>query len=65
LDYSADARFVKDASLAFDFAALGERLASEFDTDAAAAPRLRFSDARIWTLVRLPYAEALSTEQAG
>ncbi|EJL38407.1 transcriptional regulator containing an amidase domain and an AraC-type DNA-binding HTH domain [Caulobacter sp. AP07] len=57
--YTADSRFVKDASLAFDFAALGERLASEFDTDAAAAPRLRFSDDRIWTLVKL-LAEAVN-----
>jgi len=51
--YSADTRFVKDATLTFDLAVLGERPATEFDADAAAAPRLRFSDDRIWTLVRL------------
>jgi AraC family transcriptional regulator len=51
--YSADVRFVKDATLTFDLAVLGERLATEFDADATAAPRLRFSDDRIWTLVKL------------
>ena len=51
--YSADARFVKDATLTFDLAALGERLATGFDADAIATPRLRFSDDRIWTLVKL------------
>jgi AraC-like DNA-binding protein len=51
--YSADARFVKDATLTFDLAVLGERLAAEFDADATTTPRLRFSDDRIWTLVKL------------
>ncbi len=51
--YSADTRFVKDATLTFDLATLGERLATEFDADAIATPRLRFSDDRIWTLVKL------------
>jgi AraC family transcriptional regulator len=51
--YSAGMRFVKDATLTFDLGALGERLATEFDADATATPRLRFSDDRIWTLVRL------------
>lgn len=51
--YSADARFVKDATLTFDLAVLGERLAIGFNADAIATPRLRFSDDRIWTLVRL------------
>jgi AraC family transcriptional regulator len=51
--YSADARFVKDATLTFDLAVLRERLAIEFDANAIARPRLRFSDDRIWTLVRL------------
>jgi hypothetical protein len=32
---------------------MGERLATEFDADAIITPRLRFSDDRIWTLVRL------------
>jgi AraC family transcriptional regulator len=51
--YSADTRFVKDATLTFDFAALRERLATAFDRDAISTPRLRFWDDRIWTLVRL------------
>lgn len=51
--YSDDARFVKDATLAFDFAALGERLETKFDADAIATPRLRFADDRIWPLVKL------------
>jgi AraC family transcriptional regulator len=51
--YSADTRYVKDATLTFNLALLGERLATEFDANATATPRLRFSDDRIWTLVRL------------
>lgn len=51
--YSADTRFVKDATLSFDLAMLGERLAVKFNADATATPRLRFSDDRIWTLVKL------------
>lgn len=51
--YSADTRFVKDANLTFDLATLGERLATEFDVDAIATPRLRFTDDRIWSLVKL------------
>ncbi len=51
--YSADTRFVKDATLTFDLTALDERLAAEFNADAIDTPRLRFSDDRIWTLVRL------------
>lgn len=51
--YSDDIRFVKDATLTFDLAALGERLGTDFDAAASATPRLRFSDDRIWTLVRL------------
>ncbi|MBR1283164.1 helix-turn-helix domain-containing protein [Bradyrhizobium sp. AUGA SZCCT0177] len=51
--YNADARIVKDATLSFDLAVLGERLATGFNADASTAPRLRFADDRIWTLVRL------------
>lgn len=51
--YSADIRFGKDATLTFDLALLSERLATQFDGDAISKPRLRFSDDRIWTLVRL------------
>jgi AraC family transcriptional regulator len=51
--YSAYTRYVRDATLTFDLAVLGERLATEIDVDVAATPRLRFSDDRIWTLVKL------------
>lgn len=51
--YSADCRFVKDATLTFDLAVLGARMATEFDADAVSAPRLRFSDDRMWTLIKL------------
>jgi AraC family transcriptional regulator len=51
--YSADIRFVKDTTLIFDLAVLGERLATQFDGDAISTPRLRFSDDRIWTPIRL------------
>ncbi len=51
--HSDDVRFAKSAALAFDFAALGERLETKIDADAIATPRLRFSDDRIWPLVKL------------
>lgn len=51
--YSADARIVKEATLSFDLAILSERLTTSFNAEAIAAPRLRFSDDRIWTLVKL------------
>jgi AraC family transcriptional regulator len=51
--YSADTRFVKDATLAFDLGVLRQRLTTELDADATTTPRLRFSDDRLWTLVRL------------
>lgn len=51
--YSADSRFVRDATLTFDLSALADRLAMEINADASATPRLRFSDDRLWTLVRL------------
>jgi AraC-like DNA-binding protein len=51
--YSDSCRFVKDATLAFDFAVLDERLATAFHPDTTATPRLRFSDDRLWTLVKL------------
>ena len=44
---------MRDATLTFDLAVASERLATGFDADAVTAPRLRFSDDRIWTLVRL------------
>jgi hypothetical protein len=57
--YSADARFVKTATVVFDLAVLSEQFTAEFDADAIATPRLRFSDDRIWTPVRL-LSEALN-----
>jgi AraC family transcriptional regulator len=51
--YSADMRFVKDATLTFNLGELSERLAARFDADATASPRLRFSDDRLWTLVKM------------
>jgi AraC family transcriptional regulator len=51
--YSADAHFVKEATLSFDLAVLSERLSTGFNADTIATPRLRFSDDRIWTLVKL------------
>jgi AraC family transcriptional regulator len=57
--YSDDARFVKDAMLAFDFRALGERLETKLDATTIATPRLRFADDRIWPLVKL-LADAVS-----
>jgi AraC-like DNA-binding protein len=51
--YSADTRYVKDATLTLDLDALSERLSTKFDAAAIAAPRLRFVDDRIWSLVKL------------
>ncbi len=57
--YGTDVRFAKDAALTFDLAVLGERLATRFDGNVIATPRLRFSDERIWPLVKL-LSEAVS-----
>jgi AraC family transcriptional regulator len=51
--YTADARFVKDATLSFDLKALAEQTGTDFSGDPVTTPRLRFSDDRLWTLVRL------------
>jgi len=51
--YSPDARFLMDANLTLDLGALSERLAMRIDADMVATPRVRFSDDRIWTLVKL------------
>lgn len=56
--YSADARFVKDVNLGFDVARLRETMALPDGAGPADAPRLRFTDDRIWTLARL-LAEAV------
>jgi len=51
--YGPDTRFVKSATVNFDLAVLNERLGTKLDATAAAVPRLRFSDDRLWTLVKL------------
>ena len=51
--FTADARFVKDATLSFDLKALAEQMAMNFTAAAVTSPRLRFADDRLWTLVRL------------
>ena len=51
--YSADARYVKDATLTFDTARLSQHLSLELDAARITTPRLRFADDRVWTLVKL------------
>ncbi|RKH57391.1 AraC family transcriptional regulator [Corallococcus aberystwythensis] len=51
--YSADSRLVRDAVLTFDLTELGERLGQALSPSELGAPRLRFADARLWTLLRL------------
>ncbi|MDZ4367865.1 MAG: AraC family transcriptional regulator [Afipia sp.] len=51
--YTPGVRFVRDATLSFDIEKLGETMATVFPADALSAPRLRFADERLWTLVRL------------
>lgn len=51
--FTDDVRFVKDANLYFDLEALRDRLGCAFHPDALATPRLRFSDMRLWTMVKL------------
>ena len=51
--FSANMGFVKDATLSFDLKQLSKRLKAHFPRDVVLAPRLRFSDDRTWTLVRL------------
>lgn len=51
--YTADVRFVRDATLSFDLKKLGETMATVFPEDLISVPRLRFADERLWTLVRL------------
>lgn len=57
--YGANSRYVKDATLIFDLAVLRERLATNLNAGATTTPRLRFSDDRIWPLVKL-LAEAVN-----
>lgn len=51
--FSADMRFVKDAILTFDLDAIGDRLQQTLAHDLGTTPRLRFSDDRLWTLIKL------------
>ncbi|MDY7231905.1 helix-turn-helix domain-containing protein [Hyalangium rubrum] len=59
--YSARSRLVRDVVLAFDLPGLGERLGQALSSDALTAPRLRFADDRLWTLMRL-LAGAVETQ---
>ncbi len=51
--YSADVRFVQHAALRLDATRLRERLHLGPPGPGAQAPRLQFSDDRLWTLVKL------------
>ncbi|XXX81790.1 AraC family transcriptional regulator [Sorangium sp. So ce134] len=51
--YSPDLRYLKDITLVFDVRALEERVGERFGSEAVSTPRLRFSDDRLWTLLRL------------
>jgi len=51
--YSKNVRRVVDATLAFDFALLGEQLSIKFETHKIESPRPLFSHDRIWSLTRL------------
>jgi len=50
--YSADMRFVKDAILTLDLKAVENRLQQTIPPDLCNAPRLRFADDRLWTMVK-------------
>ncbi|TDR85230.1 AraC family transcriptional regulator [Enterovirga rhinocerotis] len=51
--HTDEVRFVRDATLSFDVERLSATLATVFSQDLISAPRLRFADERLWTLVRL------------
>lgn len=51
--YSADVRYTKDVQIALDTGPLSERLQIRENVDLASMPRHRFTDDRIWYLVRL------------
>ncbi|WP_437728540.1 helix-turn-helix domain-containing protein [Sorangium sp. So ce861] len=51
--YSPDFRYLKDTTLVFDVRALEERVGETLSTEAVSTPRLRFSDDRLWTLLKL------------
>lgn len=51
--YAADARYLKCAAISFDGKLLQERLGMAGSAGVIDVPRLRFSDTRVWTLIRL------------
>ncbi len=51
--YSADTRYIKCATISFDSNILQERLGISESLGPIDVPRLRFSDDRLWTLIRL------------
>jgi len=56
--YSDNVRYVRDATLIFDSRTLEARLGERLDSTLLSVPRLRFSDDRLWTLLKL-LAEAV------
>lgn len=58
--YCEDLRYARDVTLVFDVATLEQRLDMDLSAAAFATPRLRYSDDRLWTLVRL-LAEAVES----
>jgi AraC family transcriptional regulator len=56
--YCADLGYIRDATLVLDFDDLEAQWAQRFDARLAAAPRWRFADDGLWTLVKL-LAEAV------
>lgn len=51
--YGADVHFVRDVMLVFDFSLLGERFLTEANPESVSTPRLRFTDDRVWSLVKM------------
>jgi len=51
--YSADVLYAKDVHITLDLEQFAEQLQIKVDADLASVPKLRFTDDRIWYLVRL------------
>jgi len=51
--FSADMRFVKDAILTLDLQAIERRFQQSLPNELCGVPRLRFTDDRVWTLIKL------------
>lgn len=51
--YADDARYLRCAAISFDASLLRERMAMSGSPGPMDMPRLRFSDDRVWTLIRL------------